>query len=130
MDTPVSLRMAGFEEGYAEGSFLWIVNNIYFQYYSLLIFLVSVGVMIGVSYLSEAPPDKQIEGLTYATVTEEHRRAIALELEPLGCCQLRRCLGPHCDCVSLLHRVTTSGSASQVSQRETLPFCRNLPRSV
>jgi SSS family solute:Na+ symporter len=37
VDTPVSLRMAGFERGYAEGSFLWIVNNIYFQYYSLLI---------------------------------------------------------------------------------------------
>jgi SSS family solute:Na+ symporter len=74
VDTPVSLRMAGFEGGYAEGSFLWIVNNIYFQYYSLLIFLVSVAVMIGVSYLSEALPDKQIEGLTYATVTEEHRR--------------------------------------------------------
>jgi len=74
VDTPVSLRMAGFERGYSEGSFLWIVNNIYFQYYSLLIFLVSVAVMIGVSYLSEAPQDKQIEGLTYATVTEEHRR--------------------------------------------------------
>jgi SSS family solute:Na+ symporter len=74
VDTPVSLRMAGFEGGYAEGSFLWIVNNIYFQYYSLLIFLVSVAVMIGVSYLSEAPQEKQIEGLTYATVTEEHRR--------------------------------------------------------
>jgi len=74
VDTPVSLRMTGFERGYAEGSFLWIVNNIYFQYYSLLIFLVSVAVMIGVSYLSEAPQEKQIEGLTYATVTEEHRR--------------------------------------------------------
>ena len=53
VDTPVSLRMAGFEGGYAEGSFLWIVNNIYFQYYSLLIFLVSVAVMIGVSYLAK-----------------------------------------------------------------------------
>ncbi len=74
VDTPVSLRMAGLEQGYPEGSFLWIVNNIYFQYYSLLIFLVSAGVMIGVSYLTEAPQDKQIEGLTYGTLTEEHRR--------------------------------------------------------
>jgi SSS family solute:Na+ symporter len=30
--------------------------------------------MIGVSYLSAAPLEKQIEGLTYATVTDEHRR--------------------------------------------------------
>ena len=74
VDTPISLRMAGFEHGYPEGSFFWIVNNIYFQYYSLLIFLVSVAVMIGVSYLTKAPDDKQIEGLTYATITEEHRR--------------------------------------------------------
>ena len=41
VDTPVSMGMAGFEGGYASGSFLWIVNNIYFQYYSLFIFTVS-----------------------------------------------------------------------------------------
>ena len=57
VDTPVTLRMAGFEAGYPEGSFLWIVNNIYFQYYSLLIFLVSVAVMVGVSYATEPPSD-------------------------------------------------------------------------
>lgn len=74
VDTPVSLRLAGFEQGYPEGSFFWIVNNIYFQYYSLLIFLVSVAVMIGVSYLTSPPDDRQLEGLTYATVTAEHRR--------------------------------------------------------
>jgi SSS family solute:Na+ symporter len=74
VDTPVSLRLAGFEQGYPAGSFLWIVNNVYFQYYSLLIFLVSVGVMIGVSYLSPAPAYERIDGLTYGTVTEEHRR--------------------------------------------------------
>ncbi|HEU0005129.1 MAG TPA: sodium:solute symporter [Terriglobia bacterium] len=74
VDTPISLRMAGFEHGYPEGSFFWIVNNIYFQYYSLLIFLVSVAVMVAVSYLTKAPDDQQLEGLAYATVTEEHRR--------------------------------------------------------
>ena len=37
VDTPVSLGLAGFEHGYPSGSFLWIVNNIYFQYYSVLI---------------------------------------------------------------------------------------------
>jgi SSS family solute:Na+ symporter len=74
VDTPVSLQMAGYEQGYPEGSFLWIVNNIYFQYYSLLIFLVSVAVMIAVSYATEPPSEEQLVGLTYATVTEAHRR--------------------------------------------------------
>jgi solute:Na+ symporter, SSS family len=50
------------------------VNNIYFQYYSLLIFVVSAAVLIGVSYATEEPPPKQLTGLTYATVTEEHKR--------------------------------------------------------
>jgi SSS family solute:Na+ symporter len=74
VDTPVSLQLEGFAGGYPEGSLLWIVNNIYFQYYSLLIFLVSCAVLIGVSYATEAPDERQLVGLTYATVTEEHRR--------------------------------------------------------
>jgi len=73
VDTPVALKIGGFE-GYAEGSFLWIVNHIYFQYYSLLVFVVSVVVMIVVSYRTEPPAPEKIAGLTYATVTEEHRR--------------------------------------------------------
>ena len=74
IDTPVSLQLAGYEGGYTSGSFLWIVNNIYFQYYSLFIFVVSVVVMVSVSYLTESPAYERISGLTYATVTEEHRR--------------------------------------------------------
>jgi solute:Na+ symporter, SSS family len=73
VDTPISLRLAGFEQGYPEGSFLWIVNNIYFQYYSLFIFLVSVAVMMGVSYATEAPPLERLSGLTYGTVTAADR---------------------------------------------------------
>ena len=46
VDTPVSLGLAGFEQGYPAGSFLWIVNNIYFQYYSVLITIVSIVVML------------------------------------------------------------------------------------
>ena len=42
VDTPVTLKMAGFENGYPEGSLFWIVNHIYFQYYSLLITIVSI----------------------------------------------------------------------------------------
>jgi SSS family solute:Na+ symporter len=71
VDTPVKL-MAGFS--YPEGSFLWIVNHIFFQYYSLVIFLISIIVMIVVSYLTEPPSYEKISGLTYGTVTEEHRK--------------------------------------------------------
>jgi len=75
VDTPVKLGLGGFEAGYAEGSFLWIVNNIYFQYYSLFIFLVSVLAMVVVSYATKEPAYERISGLTFATVTDEHRAA-------------------------------------------------------
>jgi SSS family solute:Na+ symporter len=71
VDTPVKL-VADF--AYAEGSLLWVVNNIFFQYYSLLITLVCIGVMVVVSYLTEAPAYEKISGLTYATMTEEDHR--------------------------------------------------------
>jgi SSS family solute:Na+ symporter len=74
VDTPVQLRMAGYEAGYPEGSFLWIVNNIYFQYYSLLIFLVSAAVMVVVSLATAAPPEEKLKDLTFGTLTEEHKR--------------------------------------------------------
>jgi SSS family solute:Na+ symporter len=73
IDTPVALKLGGFEGGYAEGSLLWIVNNVYFQYYSLFIFVVSSMVMIGVSYLTAAPAVEKIQGLTYATVSDADR---------------------------------------------------------
>src|SRR5262245_24224819 len=73
VDTPVSLRLAGFADGYTPGSFLWIVNNLYFQYYSLFIFIVSVVVMVGVSYATAPPAPEQLAGLTYGTVTAEAR---------------------------------------------------------
>jgi len=71
IDTPVKL-VSGFS--YTEGSFFWIVNHIFFQYYSLIIFIVSVIVMIVVSYLTAPPSYEKISGLTYGTVTEEHKR--------------------------------------------------------
>jgi SSS family solute:Na+ symporter len=74
VDTPITLGMAGYESGYAEGSFLWIVNNIYFQYYSVLIFLVSAAAMVIVSRLSEPPAEEHLKDLTFATISEEHRR--------------------------------------------------------
>ena len=54
VDTPVSLGMYGLEKGYAPGSFLWICNNIYFQYFSVLITIVSAVVMVAVSYATSA----------------------------------------------------------------------------
>jgi SSS family solute:Na+ symporter len=65
--------LAGFENGYAEGSFLWIVNNIYFQYYSLLIFLVSAVVMIGVSYATEAPDISKLKSITFGVVSDSEK---------------------------------------------------------
>lgn len=73
VDTPVTMGMAGYEGGYDPGSLLWIINNIYFQYYSLFIFVVSVVVMIGVSYVTQMPVYEKIRGLTYATMTDEDR---------------------------------------------------------
>ena len=40
---------------FPEGSFLWIVNNIQFQYFSILITLISAVVMVAVSYATAAP---------------------------------------------------------------------------
>jgi SSS family solute:Na+ symporter len=71
VDTPVKL-VGGFS--YTPGSFFWVVNNIFFQYYSLFIFIVCVVVMIAVSYLTKPPAYEKISGLTYGTVTEEHVR--------------------------------------------------------
>jgi SSS family solute:Na+ symporter len=73
IDTPVTL-MEGF--AYEEGSFFWIINNIFFQYYSLIIFLVSGLVMIGVSYATEPPTAIQVTNLTIGGVTEEQRAAV------------------------------------------------------
>jgi len=71
VDTPVKL-LENFS--YDKGSFLWIINNIFFQYYSLLITLVCIAVFIGVSYSSAAPSYEKISGLTFSTLTEDDRR--------------------------------------------------------
>lgn len=73
VDTPATLKLQGFT-GYEPGSFLWIVNKTYFQYYSLVIFVVSSVVMILVSLVTAPPDETRISGLTYATITAEHRR--------------------------------------------------------
>ena len=73
VDTPVTMKLKGFEHGYTEGSFLWIINNINFQYFSIIITLFSALVMVLVSYLSSPPPVQQIKSLTFGTETDEDR---------------------------------------------------------
>ncbi len=69
VDTPVKLGGTA----YTEGSFLWVVNNIFFQYYSLLITIVCILVFIGVSYATKAPAYERISGLTFSTLSEQDR---------------------------------------------------------
>jgi SSS family solute:Na+ symporter len=74
VDTPVKLKNVFPNFSYTEGSFLWIVNNTYFQYYSVLIFVTCIATMIVVSYLTKAPDYEKISGLTYGTRTADDRR--------------------------------------------------------
>jgi SSS family solute:Na+ symporter len=74
VDTPVTLGVSGFETGYAPGSFLWIINNTYFQYFSVLITIISALVAIVVSLATAAPDYATIGGLTYATATADDDR--------------------------------------------------------
>jgi solute:Na+ symporter, SSS family len=73
VDTPVALGLKGLQNGYLQGSFLWIINNIYFQYFSVLITIVSAIVMVVVSHMTTAPDELQIRSLTFETVTPEDR---------------------------------------------------------
>lgn len=69
IDTPVKL-MTGFT--YETGSFLWIMNNVFFQYYSIIILVVCILVMVIVSYMTTAPDYIKIQGLTFGTRTAEN----------------------------------------------------------
>jgi SSS family solute:Na+ symporter len=75
VDTPVTLGWFGDGVGYAAGSFLWIVNHVYFQYYSLLIFVVSALVMLGVSLGTAPPPAVKLAGLTRGSISAAERGA-------------------------------------------------------
>jgi SSS family solute:Na+ symporter len=73
VDTPVTMKLAGFEQGYPQGSFLWIVNNINFQYFSVLITVISAIVMVAISYMTAVPDYPRIRGLTFATASDADR---------------------------------------------------------
>jgi SSS family solute:Na+ symporter len=73
VDTPVTMKLHGFEQGYEQGSFLWIVNNINFQYFSVLITVVAAIVMVVVSYMTAVPDYARIKSLTFATASDDDR---------------------------------------------------------
>jgi SSS family solute:Na+ symporter len=73
LDTPVTMKLPGFENGYTEGSILWIINSIPFQYFSVLITIISAIVMVVVSYLTREPDYNQIKSLTFGTTTAEDK---------------------------------------------------------
>lgn len=74
VDTPVTLKMEGYEQGYAAGSIQYIINNMYFQYFSLVIFIVSAVVMVVASIITASPDYEKIAGLTYGAVSDEDKR--------------------------------------------------------
>jgi solute:Na+ symporter, SSS family len=78
VDTPVTLGLDKFpawiERLYTHGSFFWITSHINFQYFSVLITILSAAVMVAVSWLTQEPEYKKIEGLTFGTATAEDRR--------------------------------------------------------
>jgi solute:Na+ symporter, SSS family len=74
VDTPVKLEMGSLAGGYAQGSFLWVVNNMFYQYYSIVILLVCIAVMVAVSLATKEPDYAAISGLTFGTVTDDHRQ--------------------------------------------------------
>jgi SSS family solute:Na+ symporter len=91
VDTPITLGM----KGYPEGSFLWIVSNINFQYFSILITLISAAVMVIFSYLTPPPDEAQIRGLTFATATAEDKamtRASWNWKDVAGSCLVMACI--------------------------------------
>jgi SSS family solute:Na+ symporter len=75
VDTPVSLKWEGYIDGYQAGTINYIINNMYFQYFSLAIFLVSTVVLFLVSFSTRAPDYQKIKGLTFGAISDEDRRA-------------------------------------------------------
>ena len=69
VDTPVTLGMGT----YQPGSFFWIINNINFQYFSVLITIVSAVVMVAVSYATAEPNYDSISGLAFGSESDADR---------------------------------------------------------
>ena len=73
VDTLKTMKVGGLENGYDHGSFLWIINSINFQYFSVLITVISAVVMVVVSYMTATPDYVRMKSLTFATASDEDR---------------------------------------------------------
>jgi solute:Na+ symporter, SSS family len=109
VDTPVTLGLEGFQNGYPHGSVFWIVNNIYFQYFSVLITMVSAAVMAGVSLATPHPDYKAIQSLTFETTTAEDRRRSRASWGGSEVAGSAFCDGLYSGSLSLLPRLTCLG---------------------
>ena len=65
VDTPVTMGLK--PHGYEPGTFFWVINNINFQYFSILITLISAVTMVVVSYATPEPDYVTLKDLTFAT---------------------------------------------------------------
>ncbi|MGZ3845213.1 MAG: sodium:solute symporter [Flavisolibacter sp.] len=72
VDTPVKLMGTT----YQQGTFLWVVNNIFFQYYSLLITIVCIIVFLVVSFATRQPDYQKISGLTFSTMSVDDKASM------------------------------------------------------
>ena len=123
VDTPVTMKMSGIlRTGYKPGSFLWIVNHINFQYFSVLITLVSAAVMVAVSYMTQAPDYVRIQSLTSAR-RQTKTAADPLELGLARGAGFGSCDGCHHRGLHLLHGIGR-GPRSRPSPHR---FSPNLP---
>lgn len=82
VDTPVSMKMQGYENGYPVGSFLWKVNMTNFQYFSILITIISAVVMVLVSYMTAEPDYNKTKNLAFGNRSDEHRAESAKSWGP------------------------------------------------
>lgn len=73
IDTPVTLGIHGLGNGYSVDSWLWVINHINFQYFSVLIAIVSALVLVVVSLMTAAPDPAQIQSLTFGTLSSADR---------------------------------------------------------
>ena len=73
-----------------------------------LIFLVCVVVMVAVSYVTPAPDEEKISGLTYGTITAEHRRVSRSSWDAARCAGLGLGVGLDSCGLPVFHRVAPS----------------------
>lgn len=75
VDTPAKIDP---HFSYLQGSFFWIVNKIYFQYFSVLIFLFSAAAMVIISLLTSPPDYEKIKGLAFGTAASDLKQKSSL----------------------------------------------------